>query len=330
MNQDSKKSTWNHTPEIPIEVSPLFSWPPQPIAWLRWISRYWLVISPITLELLAAFIIYQWFQPSWETMRSLSFDWAILIWTRNLILLTIFAGGLHLWFITFTAQGKNLKFDARDQNRKNGIFTFRNQIWDNVFWSYASGVSAWTIWEILYFWVAANGYAPKISFSGNPVWFIIWFALIPIWSSFHFYWIHRFLHWPPLYRLAHNIHHRNINVGPWAGISMHPIETIIYFSSIIIHLVVPSHPLHILFHFYINGINSSFAHSGFEGIQVKNKKHLNTGDFFHQLHHRYFECNYGTAEMPWDKLFGSFHDGSEKATEATKLRRSKMYSKTSS
>ena len=50
------------------------------------------------------------------------------------------------------------------------------------------------------------------------------------------------------------------------------------------------------------------------------------GDFFHQLHHRYFECNYGTVEMPWDRWFGSFHDGSDQGTKETRERKKKMYS----
>ena len=31
--------------------------------------------------------------------------------------------------------------------------------------------------------------------------------------------------------------------------------------------------------------------------------------YFHYLHHRYFECNYGEASIPLDKWFGSFRDG---------------------
>ena len=146
MEQEQKNATWNYHPDTPIKVSPLFSWPPNPFAWIKWISKYWLAVSSITLELLAAFIIYQWFQPSWESMQTLSLNWVVLIWIRNLILLTLFAGSLHLWFITFAVQGKNLKFDKRDQNRNNRTYSFRNQVWDNIFWSCVSGVSAWTIW----------------------------------------------------------------------------------------------------------------------------------------------------------------------------------------
>jgi sterol desaturase/sphingolipid hydroxylase (fatty acid hydroxylase superfamily) len=31
------------------------------------------------------------------------------------------------------------------------------------------------------------------------------------------------------------------------------------------------------------------------------------------MHHRYFECNYGNLEVPWDKMFGSFHDGTDES-----------------
>ena len=31
-------------------------------------------------------------------------------------------------------------------------------------------------------------------------------------------------------------------------------------------------------------------------------------DQYHYLHHRFFECNYGTSGTPWDKMFGTFRD----------------------
>ena len=35
--------------------------------------------------------------------------------------------------------------------------------------------------------------------------------------------------------------------------------------------------------------------------------------FFHYLHHRYFECNYGDPIIPYDRWFGTFHDGTPEA-----------------
>lgn len=316
---------WNHHPDLPIPVSPIFSWPPRPIAWLKWVASYWLALSSVTIELALAWVVYAWFQPGWDSMQSLAPGWALQIWLRNLILLCLVAGGLHLWFITLKGQGKELKFDARDQTRDNGHFTFRNQVRDNMFWSIASCLTFWTMYEVLYFWAAAYGYAPQITFAEAPFRFLAWLVIIPIWSSFHFCWAHRLLHWPPMYKLAHALHHRNINIGPWAGISMYAVEACLYFSARLIHFVVPSHPVHFLFHAYVNGLNPCVSHSGFEGVLVKVKNRFNAGDFFHQLHHRYFECNYGTAEMPWDVIFGSFHDGSEEATRATRERKKQMY-----
>ena len=57
------------------------------------------------------------------------------------------------------------------------------------------------------------------------------------------------------------------------------------------------------------------------------KAHLKVGSFHHQLHHRYFECNYGGPEMPWDNWFGSFHDGSPKATERVRETKKRMHAK---
>lgn len=119
----------------------------------------------------------------------------------------------------------------------------------------------------------------------------------------------------------HSLHHRNINTGPWSGISMHPVEHLIYFSSVLIHFVLPSHPIHVMFHMYLLTLSAICGHSGFEGLLVRNKQRLALGHFHHQLHHRYFECNYGTSEMPWDVWFGSFDDGTPASRARLKQRR---------
>ena len=49
-----------------------------------------------------------------------------------------------------------------------------------------------------------------------------------------------------------------------------------------------------------------------------------SADFHHQLHHRFFECNYGTIDVPWDRWFGSFH-GSDEATARVREQRKRMY-----
>ncbi|WP_299165328.1 sterol desaturase family protein [uncultured Tateyamaria sp.] len=323
---DSREAgRWNHRPPTPIAQNPLFQWPPRPMAIFRWYAAFWFEISTTTLCLVLALLAYFLILPPLEAMQSLEWGWAMRVWLANLVPQCLIAGALHHWLITARKQGDASKFDPRDQNRSNGTFTFNNQVLDNMFWHIASGITLWSAAQILVFWAMANGWAPTFMFPDNPVWFVMCFVLIPIWSSFHFYWIHRALHWPPLYKLAHSLHHRNVNIGPWSGIAMHPVEHLMFYTNFAIHLIVPSHPLHLMFHGYVQSTHPVFSHSGFEELVVNETPQMRMGVFFHQLHHRYFECNYGTVEMPWDRWFGSYHNGTGQATEEARARKTQMY-----
>jgi lathosterol oxidase len=77
---------------------------------------------------------------------------------------------------------------------------------------------------------------------------LLMILLLPAWETFYFFLIHRLIHWPPLYRRVHSLLRRNTNVGPWSGMSMHPIEHLIYFGTVLIHFIVPSNPFLIIFH----------------------------------------------------------------------------------
>jgi len=317
---DSRR-LWHHIPQLPVQLTPWFDWPPRPAASLKWLLSLWRPVGLYTGCVALAAVIYFGFQPETAVMQTFSASWIFQIWIRNLILLSAVAGALHLYLYTFKKQKNNLKFEEKDPSRNSKTHSFGNQTLDNMFWSLGSGVTIWTAYESVYYWAGANSYIPVLSFTENPLWFVLMFFVISVWSSFHFYWVHRFLHWPPLYKVAHALHHRNVNIGPWSGISMHPVEHLIYFSSFAIHFVVASHPLHFLYHAYFQGIGPSLSHSGYEELQVQGKNRMALGVFFHQLHHKFFKCNYGTVEMPWDRWFGSFHDGTEEATRRIRKRR---------
>ena len=315
---------WQHAPNLPIQVSPLFVWPPDPKRMVRWVADRWFALAENSILVVLAVACWAFFQPPLEDARQFAVGWIAQIWVRNLVLMVVVAGGLHLWFHRHKKQGDKLKFDPRELAKKGRMFTFNAQVTDNMFWSLASGVTFWTAFEVLMFWAMANGYAPVLTWRENPVWFVALIFLTPMWISFHFYWIHRWLHWPPLYKIAHSLHHRNINVGPWSGLSMHPLEHLLFFSSVLIHWIIAAHPIHILFHMQHQALTAATSHTGFEGLLVKDKNRLALGTFHHQMHHRYFECNYGNLEVPWDKWFGSFHDGTEKAHAAMKERRKRI------
>ncbi|MDA9310700.1 sterol desaturase family protein, partial [Amylibacter sp.] len=177
MDKDGLKG-WNHVPNLPLEVSPFFRWPLRPLDMVTWIWNSWFLITEKLIIVCIAFISFYWFQPPLSEIKTLAFGWVFEMYVRNIILMTTVAGGLHLYFYTFTKQGKKLRFDPRPLMKNGRQFTLGGQIKDNMFWTLASGVTIWTIYEVLMFWALANGYAPLLTWAAHPVWFILMFLLI--------------------------------------------------------------------------------------------------------------------------------------------------------
>lgn len=324
---DPEKERWNYHPDNPVGLNPLFSWPPNPSDVWNWYRGAWFQITAVTIPFLLAVTVWVTLIPALESMKSFATGWMFQVWLANLLPQVVVAGSLHWWLYSRKGQGMAKKFDKRDLAYENGNFTFGNQLWDNIFWTLGSAITVATVYQWVIFWAMANGYVPTITFAESPVWFVIWMALIPMWSGLHYYWAHRLEHHPKLYSWVHATHHRNVNIGPWSGISNNWYENILYFSTYWIHFIIPSHPLHLMFHAMFQQISPVMSHSGFEKIMAGDREAAKSGDFFHQLHHRYFECNYGTSELPFDKWFGTFHDGSAEATKRTRAHKKQMYTR---
>ena len=45
---DKEANRWNHRPNGPVTLNPLFDWPPRFFAVFRWYSAYWLAASTTT------------------------------------------------------------------------------------------------------------------------------------------------------------------------------------------------------------------------------------------------------------------------------------------
>jgi sterol desaturase/sphingolipid hydroxylase (fatty acid hydroxylase superfamily) len=325
MRADDKFGDWNYHPELPLHDPSVFKWPPRAGFLAHWFARNWLTLSERVMMAVLAVALYLFAYPSLEQAQSFAIGWIAQVWAVNLGLMIAVAGGLHWYFYMAGAQGARLKFEKRPLAKSNRLWTFSDQVHDNMFWTLGSGVAQLTAFQVVILWAMANGYAPAITIADHPIWFFFALLLLPIWSAFHFYWVHRLLHVPFLYRYVHSLHHRNVNVGPWSGMSMHPVEHLLYHSTLLIHFIVPLHPIHLIFGVVYNGPGAAMTHAGYEDLLVKDKRRLALGTFYHQLHHRYYECNYGNQEMPWDRWFGTFHDGSSDATAETRARKKEMH-----
>jgi sterol desaturase/sphingolipid hydroxylase (fatty acid hydroxylase superfamily) len=300
------KGEWR--PPYPVKTAPLFYWPPRPISAVKWLFSYPGFLWPWnSVYFLISLITWTYLQPALARCTHFHAGWIAQMYLRNLFLIWMLAGGWHFLLYTLKLQGTERKYDPRWLRTGDRNFLFRDQLYDNIFWACVSGCAVWTAYEVVYMWAAANHHVPYLSWMKHPIYFVLWLLAIPFWREFHFYWTHRLIHWKPLYKCVHYLHHKNVNPGPWSGLAMHPVEHIIYFSVVLIHWVVPSHPIHFLFNTQLTALEPAGTHHGFEGPVLNGK--VPTGSYSHYLHHRYFDCNYGGSKLPLDRIFGTFRDG---------------------
>lgn len=315
-------------PATPIRPAPVFVWPPQPAALLRFMFGLPGYFLPLNILYMGAAVV-TWFAltPELARMATFQWDWVAIVYGRNLGLAFLVYGGLHLRFYILKVQGTRYMLNRREPTATHRRFLFGSQVRENMFWTAFSGVGIWTAYEVTTLWAFANGYIPMLDWEAHPIYFVLLFCAIPMIRDAHFYCVHRLLHCRLLYKPFHALHHKNTDIGPWSGMSMHPVEHVLYFSGILIHWVLLSHPLHAIFHVQQTGLAPALGHVGFHKLLTKRENVYGIGQrYFHFLHHRYFECNYGgDGTVPLDKWFGTWHDGTHESHEIMRNRRAKVH-----
>ena len=165
----SERKEWNHTPELPIAVSPHWQWPPKPLATLKWYADGWFFLTINLGILVLALVSYLWLSPTLDQALTLAFSWIALIFLRNLAIISVIAGGLHLWFYEYAVKGTGKKYDPRRYPRKGRMFSFDQKVLDKMFWTLASGVTIWSGFAVAIWWMLANCYAPLTIFAQTPI-----------------------------------------------------------------------------------------------------------------------------------------------------------------
>ncbi len=293
----------------PMDVPPIFRSPPQPLAMLRWLATKFLWPQSLAWIAIAA-LAYHLFTPPLARFASLSVDDVALLWGRNAALMLVVVGGLHWRLHMRRAQGADFKYDKRPLAKGRKAFLFSDQTRDNMCFSLISGCGIAALYEAVMFRLYTAEALPQL----GSLWAVAAMTFAVFWiEGVHFYLNHRLLHVEPLYRWFHALHHRNVNTGPWSGISMHPVEHLLYFSLPLVFVVVPGSPFIVTFCGLYLMLGAAASHSGFDRFRIGKRAHIPGGDFFHNLHHRCFEVNYGMLLVPLDKWLGTYHDGSAEA-----------------
>lgn len=158
---------------------------------------------------------------------------------------------------------------------------------------------------------------------------VYYFGLFPILFFIHdayFYWAHRMMHHPRLYRHVHLVHHRSTNPSPWAAYAFHPLEAVVEVGIFAVFLLfIPVHITHILLFFLMSIVYNVYGHLGWELYPKGFHKTwigrwVNTS-VCHNQHHRFFNGNYGLYFLFWDRWMGTLREDYAAAYEEVSSRR---------
>lgn len=176
----------------------------------------------------------------------------------------------------------------------------------------------------------SNSIRPHTTFYENinefgTLYLILAFPLMLFMHDTYFYWIHRLMHNPLLFKLFHLIHHKSTNPSPWAAYAFHPLEAVVESLIFVIFLfTIPVHSIHLTFFFVFSLCYNVYGHLGFEIYPKGFNKHwlgkwINTS-VSHNQHHQYFKGNYGLYFTIWDRLMGTLRADYDSAFEELKNR----------
>ncbi|VEU21091.1 DEKNAAC101919 [Brettanomyces naardenensis] len=117
------------------------------------------------------------------------------------------------------------------------------------------------------------------------------------------YFLHRWLHWPLVYKYLHKKHHKWIVCTPYASHAFNPIDG--YFQSLPYHwypFLFPLHKVTYLFMFTFVNFWTVMIHDG----QYLSEGPIINGAACHTVHHLYFNYDYGQFTTLWDRLGGTY------------------------
>jgi lathosterol oxidase len=141
---------------------------------------------------------------------------------------------------------------------------------------------------------------------------ILAFPLMLLIHDTYFYWVHRLMHNPRLFRWFHSAHHKSSNPTPWVAYAFHPLEAVIESLIFVIFLLtIPVHSIHLTLFFIFSLVYNVYGHLGFELYPKGFNRHwlgkwLNTS-VSHNMHHQFFKGNYGLYFTFWDRLMNTMH-----------------------
>lgn len=146
----------------------------------------------------------------------------------------------------------------------------------------------------------------------GPLYFAVTLAAMIIAQDAYFYWTHRAMHHPRLFRTFHWTHHKSKTPTPWTAYAFDAPEAFVMAAFVPLWvMVVPMHDLAIFAFVTWQIVRNVMGHAGVEMHPVSGNPSRLFGWWntttHHDLHHQNGRGNYGLYFTWWDRWMGTEH-----------------------
>ena len=126
----------------------------------------------------------------------------------------------------------------------------------------------------------------------------------------YFYWTHRAMHHPFVFRWMHRVHHMSHDPSPFSAYAFAPAEAFVHAAFVpLVALWLPLHPAAVGVFLGFMIVRNVLGHLGLElfphGFTRSRWTRWSTTTTHHTLHHRRVGTNYGLYFTWWDRAMGT-------------------------
>jgi lathosterol oxidase len=160
--------------------------------------------------------------------------------------------------------------------------------------------------------VLAFGYVVTLN-NPLPLWEVVLsFPLVLIVHDAYFYWTHRWMHHPALFRIFHWEHHKSAAPTVFTAYSFSIPEAIVQGLFGVFYVALfPATFATLIFFQFVEILHNLMIHSGVDVLPRTLVVHKRwgwlAGAAHHDLHHRTARGNYGLYTRFWDRVFKTEH-----------------------
>jgi ferredoxin-NADP reductase/sterol desaturase/sphingolipid hydroxylase (fatty acid hydroxylase superfamily) len=233
------------------------------------------------------------------------FENLIAMYCENLLW---YAGFAFPFFFIFWIVGKKYFKKIRIQETERAsLHHFKHDLGFS-----ASTFLIFAIMDVCFLYLESKGYT-RIYFDINEygyLWLGLSFFIVLFIDDMFFYWSHRAMHTPSLYKFFHKVHHESTDPSPITAFAFHPSEAVVeYIVAFVLPFLLPLNFGLIIAWQIFSMLNNVLGHLGYEiypkgWVKFPILK-FKTASTHHNMHHQLFNGNYALYFTWWDKWMGT-------------------------